>query len=88
MGCFALGWVVCINRAEFSGVVWSVLVGLGLPLLVVVSGVGVGYSFFFGVVWMCILGVRFVGVFKLVVLLTHGDVGLFRVYELLGCGLF
>ena len=20
MGCFALGWVVCINRAEFSGV--------------------------------------------------------------------
>ena len=30
MGCFALGWVVCINRAEFSGVVWSVLVGLGL----------------------------------------------------------
>ena len=26
--CFALGWVVCINRAEFSGVVWSVLVGL------------------------------------------------------------
>lgn len=43
MGCFALGWVVCINRAEFSGVVWSVLVGLGLPLLVVVSGVGVGY---------------------------------------------
>lgn len=28
--CFALGWVVCINRAEFSGVVWSVLVGLGL----------------------------------------------------------
>ena len=25
---FCLGWVVCINRAEFSGVVWSVLVGL------------------------------------------------------------
>lgn len=38
MGCcdhlFCSGWVVCINRAEFSGVVWivgwSVLVGLGL----------------------------------------------------------
>ena len=59
----------------------------------VVSGVGVGYSFFFGVVGCVSLGVRFVGVFKvyvlgLVVLLTHGDVGLFRVYELLGCWLF
>lgn len=29
-GLFCLEWVVCINRAEFSGVVWSVLVGLGL----------------------------------------------------------
>ena len=47
---FCLGWVVCINRTEFSGVVWSVLVGLGLLCLMVVSGVGVGYSFFFGVV--------------------------------------
>ena len=44
MGWDALGWVVCINRAEFSGVVWSVLVGLGLLCLMVVSGVGVGYS--------------------------------------------
>ena len=43
MGCFALGWVVCINRAEFSGV------GLYCRLecscrsgssLMVVSGVG------------------------------------------------
>lgn len=49
--------------------------------------------FLLGVVWMCILGVRLLGVFKvyvlgLVVLLTHGDVGLGHVYGLLGCGLF
>ena len=55
-----------------------------------------GLVWLFFLLWcggLCILGVRFVGVFKvyvlgLVVLLTHGDVGLFRVYELLGCWLF
>lgn len=46
----------------------------------VVSGVGM-VIVLVGVVW--ILGVRLLGVFKLVVLLTHGDVGLFRVYGLL-----
>ena len=61
MGCFALGWVVCINRAEFSDVVWSVLVGLGLPLLVVVEW---GWGWLFFLLWcggLCILGVRLLG---------------------------
>ena len=50
-----------------------------------------GWGWLFFLLWgggLCILGVRFVGVFKLVVLLTHGDVGLDHVYELLGCWLF
>lgn len=43
------GWVICINRALVC--YESVLIRSGSsPLLVVVSGVGVGYSFFFGVV--------------------------------------
>ena len=86
MGCFVRGgWFVLIGLIFWCGLECSYKVWV-FPLLVVVSGVGFGYSFFFGVVW--ILGVRFVGVFKLVVLLTHGDVGLDHVYGLLGCGLF
>ena len=37
---------------------------------------------------LCILGGRLLGCLTLVVLLTHGDVGLDHVYGLLGCGLF
>ena len=83
LGCFGVGGFVLIGLwcgLECSYKVWV------FPLLVVVSGGGFGYSFFFGGGW--ILGGRFVGVFNFRVLLTHGDVRLDHVYGLLGCGLF
>ena len=50
-----------------------------------------GWGWLFFLLWcggLCILGVRLLGCLTLVVLLTHGDVGLDHVYGLLGYGLF
>ena len=57
------GWL-CINRAEFSGVVWSVLIRSGSSFA---GGGEWGWGWLFFLLWcggLCILGVRFVEVFN------------------------
>lgn len=83
--CFVRGgWFVLIGL-NFLVCYESVLIRSGSSLMVV-GGVGLVILSSLMVVW--ILGVRLLGCLTLVVLLTHGDVGLDHVYGLLGCGLF